>query len=395
MFESVALFEKQSQDCGAIIDQFPKEFDLGADIEIIKTLSFPGKMKESLSTIHVFNTENYYCHSWAFYFNEKEYSIVIITSAFRPCLYTNFLDAVRKSFQEDNDSDQLCRYGFVCSLLQSWTLDDDSNLIANYPIQSFSINLNEVENWTQSFDVSPMSTFIEHVWKSIVSGSGILIIGDTAEIASNAVLASLSLIEPLRYLDPILIYTKRGDPRFDEILSGSTNYKIVGTTETELPFIKTQFELVARIPDQYFAPCPELQEQFQQKTVRLFSVIMGTMNHCLMTDPYYDILEKPITQITATSTSIPLTKSFFDELQRTNTFIKWRKRKIIRDQLRAAFLSVPPEEAIDGIDDNSLEKAKEELQRIYNSFEGDEHFRTVLKIHMKQVSKRIRSRDST
>ena len=389
MFNSLVLLEySPEKSCGDIISQYPKEYDISEDIDIIKSLSFPTIPKNS--SVHIFNSINYYCYSYVFSFADKFYSILIISVSFHPSLMNDFLKSVSKSFENDDISDAEVRFGLVRSLITSWEYDGSNKLIVNYPFETFTVDLMKTENWTQSFDISPLSSAIEPLWKALLSNAGILIIGASAEIASNALLAALSIIEPLKYLDPFLIYTKKGDPRFQEILDGSKKYKIVATTDEFLPH-KNQFSVIFKIPEGHFTPCPELQDQYQQRTSRFFSVVIGAMNQYLLIDPYFDILNKKIDNIqTYTSNSTLFKKSFFDKVETTETFKRWRGRKRIRDETRAAFLSVPPQDALKKVPDDKLEIAKEELVRIFNTTEGDMHLHTVLKIHMKAISKRLK-----
>ncbi|EAX90851.1 hypothetical protein TVAG_445710 [Trichomonas vaginalis G3] len=390
MFNAICSFE-WSPDPTDIkqLDIHPKDYDISDDIVQIKGCCFPANITSDNNGVQVFNTNNYTGHSYVFPLHDKYYAIVILTVSFKPCLFTDFLESVKKSLLEDTTSDCDVRFGLIRSLLTSWELSSEK-LIVNYPFNQFTIDLAATENWTQSYDISPVSSAIDPIWKSLLSNQGILILGATAEICSNAVLAILSIIEPLKYYDPLLIYTKSGDPRFQEILDGSTKYKLVGTTEAFQPK-KGQFGVVINIPDGHFTPCPELQNQYQQKTTRFFSVVLSAMNQALYTDPYFDILEKPISNIQTYTQNSPLfQKQFFDRVEKTETFRHWRNRKKIREQTRGAFLSVPSSEALKKLPDDKLIVAQDEVTRIYNTANGDQHYQTVLKIHLKAIAKRIK-----
>lgn len=391
MFNCIVGFELDPEiKEPSIMQQYPSEYDLSLDINQIKSCCFPYNLPNDNNGVHVFNTDNYTGHAYVYPYKGKYYSIVILSVSFKPCLYTDFLQAVKKCFVEDENADPEVRFGLVMSLLTSWVIEGTRTLIANYPLTQFMIDLAETTNWTQSYDISPLSSAIEPIWKALLSNQGILIVGATAEIASNAVLAILSIIEPLKYYDPYLIYTRPGDARFQEILEGSTKYKLVGTTDGFGPK-KNQFGVVINIPGGHFTPCPELQDQYQQKTGRFFQVIVGAMNQALLVDPYFDILEKPVDNIQAYTQNAPMFQpQFFEKIEQTETFRHWRNRRKIRDSTRAAFLSVPPSEALKKVPDDKLHVAQEELQRLYNTCSGDQHLQTVIKIHQKAIAKRIK-----
>lgn len=391
MFNSLLLLEKCDDNTEpTVIEQFPPQLDMSADIAIMKACAFQSTCR-GYNGVHVFNTENFYGHAWTFNFENRFYSIIIATISFRPALYTKFLQAVKQSFENDTSTDPEARMGLVKSLIESWNYDSTDKLVVNFPYQTFTVDLAHTSNWTEEYDISPLSSLIEHLWKALISNSGVLIVGANAEICSNALLAALSIIEPLRYMDKMLIYTNRNDPRFKEILDGSSEYKLVATTEQFFPQ-KTQFHVVVRIPSGAFTPTPELQTQYQERTVRFFAIAMGAMNQSLLVNPYFDLLERPIDNIQRYTQNSPLfDRRFFEKVEKTETFRRWRSRKRMRDQLRGAFLSVPPKDAVAFVKDEELLKAKEELERIYNSSEGDEHFRIILGMNRKLVDKRIRS----
>ena len=391
MYNSLILLRKDiNQHESVVKQQFPEKYDISEDLDIIKVNSFPSNAQIGSSGVHVFNSLNYTCHSYVFTYKNVFYSIVIISSSFHPCLFTDFLHSVQKSFEGDEKSDADLRFQLVKSLITSWEYDGSDKLIANFPFETFTIDLGKTQNWTQSFDISPLSSAIEHIWKALLSNSGILIIGATAEIASSAALAALSIIEPLKYFDPYLLYTRSGDPRFKAILEGSTEYKLVATTEAFIPK-KNQFAMILNIPNGTFTPCPELQDQYQHRTARFFSVVIGAMNQALLVDPYFDILDKKIDNIQIYTSNAPLfNKAFFDKVESTETFKRWRNRRKIRDETRAAFLSVPPEDALKKLPDDKLDIAKDELIRIFNTAHGDMHLQTVIKLHLKAINKRLK-----
>lgn len=160
----------------------------------------------------------------------------------------------------DLDTEVFCRFVYVHSLLTSWSSNDDGDLVINYPFDSFIIKLSPdvsiyspkykthtcnqyqyiaadakhfyqpltrnddikaedeaisaLHSWTDVFDVAPLVPHVETLWAAAIQNKGVMIVAPTASIASYSAVSILSMLEPMKYSEPCLLFSQIGDPRF-------------------------------------------------------------------------------------------------------------------------------------------------------------------------------------
>ena len=227
------------------------------------------------------------------------------------------------------------------------------------------------------------------MWRSIVLNNGVLIIADSAEIASGSVIAALSLFEPLYYEEPKLLYTNENDPRYQELLMPNSKYKIVGTTDKTLADKQRSFSTVINIQTKDFQDMSELNKMYVKKTHRFVCIIMSRISYNLLIDPYFNILNKTIDTEVFYKKFSEFPKELFEKFQNSLTFQKWRYRKINIDQIRTSFLSVTPEEAASHVKDSELKLAYNELKRIVHLCQNDIHLRLVLEKNIRILKRKL------
>ncbi|OHT03960.1 hypothetical protein TRFO_28689 [Tritrichomonas foetus] len=322
------------------------------------------------------------------------------------------------------ESDSLCRFGLVVSLLAAWSTNDEGNLIVNFPFSSFSFDLSEIKSWASTYSASILYPYVDQAWQALISNSGILIVSPDPRIASCAVSALLSLIEPLIYEDNVLFFTQRNDPRLAFLFKEQTNttnienennsnlnennstgsdcfipkrklldYDVVAVDdELVAEKIKQDFGLVIHINVLNNDNSVTVRDVYSNKTLRLFRVFMAIMNMKLLTDPYFDILQREMSaqEIEETFPN-ELPQELYEPFQKTKTFQKWRYRKVDREQLRQAFLSVSPKESVSKLKTvEDLLLAEKELNIILKKFSRDLHIETVIKSNLSLIKKKLK-----
>jgi hypothetical protein len=373
MFDSVILYE--GTPIPTLSHKFPTaELD---EREFIDPLSIPKQISTGAlqSTIFCFNTPTYFCFSWSFRYTDHPFSIVIVTKSFYASLFYEFLQAVASCFPPNSpDSDPLCRYGFVKSLLISWQSNGATTFLVNYPLTSFTLDLTSITSWLTKFSVASIFTSLEQIWHALLSNEGVLIIGATPELASTAAIAALSLLGDVRYTDPMLLFTQEGDPRIENI----DDYKLVATTDDRFPRLNFKIVVIARVGVRELQS--DLQRSYAHRTSRYYSMMLNLLNFKLLGNPYFDLLELPL-DLREFALSRDLDLELLGRLQFTKTFGKWRKQRTTRDNARTAFLSVIPREAVKCLKPADFEKALDYLVFIGNIYERDKHLHAVLKYH--------------
>lgn len=395
MFDSILLFQKEPKSTAKLITQYPAKIEI-PDLPLLKNLCVPYSISKTKAEIFAINTPSNYCFIYSFIFEKIPYSIIIMTSSLYASLYFDFLHAVDASFATIQEkSDPMCRFGLVKSLLLSWFTKTADELVVNFPLDSFSLNISSITSWFANFNVAPFALYINEVWHAILMNKGVLIIAPNAEIASSAVFGVLSLLDRFKYCDEFLLYTEKGDPRYHEIMTNdSLPYKIVGTTNPDLANGDSRFSAIITIKATTFENMFEQQQEYRTKTIRLFGCLFVQMNIQLLTDPYSDLLNKKlnINELVRLSDN-EYSAEIFTEIQNTKTFLQWRKHVSERNQLRESFLSVPPYEAIKQIHPEFYQKALDQLLIIVNSNVRDLHLQRVLKTHQAILSKKVKKLD--
>lgn len=287
----------------------------------------------------------------------------------------------------DIDTSIYCRFVYVHSLLSSWASNDDGDLVINYPFDSFIIKLSPdlsvyspkyrmnnqnksylesvesnfndqklnkedaikaeddavsaLHSWTDVFDVSPLVPHVEAVWATAIQNKGVLVVAQNASIASCSAISILSMLEPMKYAEPCMLFTQIGDPRFTiENLAPNalkiskndkeqseiqltefiqkdddqkTKYKIVATTHDSytkliesisekttlsqsdsIALVNLNFSAIITINATKFNNAGNIKRTYKKKTKRILKKFLAVMNLTLLNDPYFDILEKEV-----------------------------------------------------------------------------------------------------
>lgn len=250
-----------------IAAQEPQNIQL-PDFDIISSLCVPSYMKyDSSPEVFMFNTEDLYYYAYAFPFIQEEdqnntrqlFSIIIASKGFRPSLFMRFLFEVSYSFIKNTaKADGFCRYGLILSFINSWSTNDNNELIIHYPFHSETVSLNGEDlqepnndyanmdenqqtlislNAARSFEgfnALLLKPLTDRAWRSMITNSGVLILAKTATVASCAAISLISLITPLKYSDKSLLFTQKGDPRFFDALNNPQHpFKIVATVVSD------------------------------------------------------------------------------------------------------------------------------------------------------------------
>ena len=332
------------------------------------------------SSIYVFNSETTYFFTWSFTYDSKPNALVIASSKLYASLFVDFLKSVQASFRGSQDtSDCLCRFGFVKSLLLSWTALSISELRVTYPLASFTFDIGAATSWLADFNVGLLYPRIESVWRALMTGNRVVIFGETPELASSATIAALSLVQPLIFSDKVLLYTDHRDERVKD-----QSYVIIGTTDSSLRTLPNSF--LVHVRGTQVGDMSETQRKYQDKTSRYYTVMLYLMDLELMTNPYFDLLEK---FVNVWDRELPndLDRSLLEEMQSTESFKRWRRKKMSRDSIRTAFLSMSPADAVAKIPREKYDDVLEQIEIIRHFFSSDVHFTAVLKAHAHEIRK--------
>jgi hypothetical protein len=220
-----------------------------------------------------------------------------------------------------------------------------------------------------------------------MTNAGVLVVGPSPRHVSLAVFSLYSLVSPLQYMEPVLVYTRLGDPRFADVIGGSTAWKIVGTTNVLALERCNQFQTVITVPARPVRADSEIRSILRERTKRLLGRFESALNEQLAHDPYTDFLggKIPRQDVTGIGSKNPQGKQLTDDeadlFQWSGTFVHWQRAISMRDGLREALLSVSPQVVIAGRSFETLAIIEEALDRMISNFKDDRHVFAVLKRH--------------
>jgi hypothetical protein len=384
MFDAICLFEHTSKT--TLVSQQPSVTIPESDL--IQTLAVPRPVRAGLQhyAIFCYNTSSLYCFSWAFRFANHSAAIVIATPNFYPTLFFEFLRSVAKSFSSDSEAnDPRCRFLMVTSLLQSWFATGPREWQIYYPFESFTLDIAQPESCCSGFSIAPVLAELDLVWTCLLANDGVLIIAPTPEIASSTALACISLLGPVAYKDPCLLYTEESDPRTNSL----RKYRLIATTDASLA--ELPFGVIVNIVATEFPPAFDAWHRYRAMSMRHFSGMLSMMDFYLLSNPYHDILEMPL-NYRAFKVAESIVKRLLDDIQKTDTFRVWRRDQILRHQTRTAFLSVPPRKAVAKLAPRDYPRALKWLELIGKKYARDHHLQSVLKVHRALITKALKQK---
>ena len=390
-WDACVLLKNTRENGPIILKQIPEKTDAIKQKNSFIYCSFPET--QETDSIFAFSINKHLCFSWSLLYEDELYAIVIVSHHCFPYLFLEFLKNCKKAFTQDPPEEIL---DAITVFLSQWKYHPESaQLSVVYPTINFTTTIDATHTFFMQFDPSVLIgntiEILDEVWQSMITGKGVLFIGENAEQVSKAIFSALSLVAPLRYADHFLVYTKLGDQRFADIIGGSKKWKIVGTTNQLASERCKQFHTVIKLTNKNVAPQPELRQEIQKRMHKLKKRVEIQFNKNVEEDPYSDLLEIPLTypQILEIVSKTKLAASDFQLFQKSQTFSEWRKSITIRAQFRDSLLSISPESVIENRPDDELVKIQKILQNLPNKMPGDDHIKAVINQHLRLIRKRL------
>ena len=375
-----------------ILKTVPEKIHFQKQKQLFVSCCFPETHSDN--SIYSFSILKYLVFVYSFGYNGEVYSIAIASRHCFANIFLNFLQTTSDSFKKETPEE---RFNIISDLLSTWVYNQNSKEIKIfYPKKSFTQSIDYDQSYYMSFDPSQLighEPTLSEIWTAIIKGHCVLLVGTTPEQVSASVFSILSLFAPLRYTDHLLIYTGIGDPRFLEVINGSTKWKIVGTTNVLACERCTQFDVVVKLPTKKLSAKPEIRSAIQKKTNKLMKKCEFQMNKNLEIDPYFDLLELPLSekQIKDIASTTDFTPEDIQQFLNSVTFVEWRKATVFRSQFRELFLSFIPECILPNRTEEQLQKMLFHLGYMPEKFVGDDHMLAVIHEHVKLIKKKLAS----
>jgi len=394
LFSDCCCLVEFSREKGSYLKRMiPETFDFYGEINFFTVCSFPEKI--TASSIHSFSLSRHICYSWCFQYQNGIFSIVILSHHCFAQIFLEFLGSIRDLHAGDDPEDCL---NAVNGYLAKWKIENNGEVHLVYPDRDFRTNMDSTYSYYLNFDPSSLigrNVEYDSLWKALLTNKGVLIYGEDAEKVSNAVFSVISMVAPLKYCEPLLVFTRLGDERFADVIQGSIKWKIVGTTNLLAYDRCTQFKVVIKLPPKPSIPF-DIRTSLQKRTTKILKRFELFFNKYLEKDPYSELLDCQLTpQQLADFTpkkdqasTKRLTIAELQIFQRTNTFTEWRKFNMTRRQFRESFLSFTPEDIIQSKSMDQLSQIEKGLVPMSEKFSHDLHMSAVINKHISIIRKK-------
>ena len=410
IYEAICLLRNSREKGLQIVLRNPNKLIISQNNLKIFNSAFPDNPKIE-NIIYSTSYGQNLCYIWSFSYENEQNSIFIVS---KRSLTTEFLKLLRDSQLKLNNKTPEDIFRIILECLKKWNFENGKILNAITPSCSYKISVNPNFITLSAFDPKlwlKKKLPIKNIWKALISNKNILVYGESPDRVSFAVFSLMSIISPLKYFENFLPYTRKGDPRYNEILQGEKKWRIVGTTDRELLTKCKQFDFMAVLPriskrktltiDSILSTeNATVDKEIKTLTSELLLKLMDQFDLMLMEDPYFDILGQKFTQqkmekiISQKDINFPLSVNDFLLFQESQTFKEWRKTIIFRETFRDAFLSFDPHETLEKRTYDELLKIKAIIPRMQQVFQKDLHMTCVIKGHQHIISTLLKNQKS-
>lgn len=366
--------------------------NLSEDIKAFEFCTPTSGLEYKKECTFVFNKDDIFYYTLYFFYHQEVYELII--KSYHQCAYF-FLDFLKQFYlaltnnkigYEPNNVFNLAK-----TLISGWPTTLENKMDIVYPTNIQSI---EFTNSDFSFDHFKPSNFFQpkvcsEILAHLFSMKPILLVAPDAITACKACFSALSLLHPLRYIDPMILWLRKEDPRYSEIMKSDCKspYLIVATDDAAE--LNSKFDLVVNCSKMYKIN-PKQDNKFQKLVQNILLMIQGEFVNLLNRNPYSDVLnlpwaEKNMESIVNKLKFMPcmdILKSF----EKMKTVKYWRLRRSKNSKFRDVLLQ-NGEMQFNKYSQEQLLIIYNFLKSIKGNYESDIHLNAVIKKHKLIVSK--------
>lgn len=410
LYGSAMLFEIPNPAAPSLIQTHPSNFILPADHLIPLTSSlwpFPtNQVPSDSSFVFTFNVGKTQYHTLLFVYKMKVYEIIISTQEQLAYLFHLFLESVSVEMDQNSPSPiPIDRFLYVVSLIEAWPAKKKGKFSVAFPSENILIKSRHDFAFTYR-NFNPEYFFdaknIMKLWDTVFACYPICILCNSAVRGCQAIFAIFSMFHPLVYTDDYILWLRGSDPRYNEILKGSTKYKIVGTSLKQISQLP-QFKCVITIPDSIenllLGKASDILEEIESRLENIMLLINQEVDYLMKSDVYSEFLGNSFIRphfkdmIKQNSkNNIPM-YDHFQGFSTSQTYKDWRKallNQVIEDNpegLRQDILSFDPSIGFNNRNDEELHKIIDIIKSFKSIFDSDTHVMAVLQAHESKIKK--------
>ena len=377
-----------------IIRTIPPNYELKGNEQLIAVCSFP-EASQQVDSVHSSTLTDRLVYHWCFVYEGERYAIALISHHFFASIFLKFLRMSRDAL---SDLSPDARLENIWQCLIMWSVDGNTIHVVT-PQGERKVESDSRFITFANFDPTALlggSVKWKHLWETLMTGGGVLIVGDAPLAVSNAVFAVMSAVAPLVYLEPVLAFTRLGDPRFADVINGSRYWKLVGTTNRLALERCSQFKIVLDLAAPRYVVKEDVRALMKKRTNTLLNRIRDELDDMIDSDPYANLLWKPLDEACLEGIGeddelgAPLTADAVRLFTQSRMYSEWHRIVIMRPALREAFLSAPPESVIADRTPQELDAMEAALAEVASTYPNDGHLMAVVARHRHLIKREKR-----
>ena len=367
--------------------------NLSEDIKALEFCTPTSGAEFENSCAFVFNNGDVFYYT--LFFHQTQGSFELVIKSYQRCVYffLNFLKDIFSAFYDVKSAyDPNNVFNLANSLISHWPTKLEDKMDIVYSKSLITVDFSNADfsynHYRPSYFFQPK--MYSKIFNHLISMKPILLVSPDSVIGCKSCFAAFCLLHPLRYLEPLILWLRKGDPRYIEILNApqKSPYLVVATDDASE--IRSKFDLVLSCTEMY-RPNIKADTNFQETVKKVLLMIQQELSNLLNKNPYSDILNLPwcgknMEEVVKNSKfsfmpSIENLKLF----EKTETVKNWRVRrtslKLIRDSLLQC-----GEVKFNEMTKEQLKIIYDFLYSIKDNFEGDIHLNAVIKKHLNIVN---------
>jgi hypothetical protein len=391
-FVDGALMFRQRGKHVSLVQHDPLDFPYWEYHELIAINCFPCR----LVPFFAFSFSRQYCFCYHFSQGNDNFAVVVVTSQHVPQLYWQFFRDLIDNF--DASPTQVtpeCRYTLLLSLIGSWRTISEGEIFiqSSSEIRYVAIDRGLVYfGYFNPFAVIDCLCDPLELWRNVIRGYRIRVVGKSANVVSYATFGLTSLTCPFPYRNGIVLATSDGDPRVARGDCRIVGYVVDKRPPSDGRFVNTLW--VSTRPR--FDPAV-MGKQLAARAAKFSKLMDSLIGISLIRDPYSDALLLPFTA-DETMRQIPpqemegwLTLTDWKMFEQPVTVTHWRTTKRVRKPLRGFFLSILPQTLLETKSEQQLIVCADFVREVMEKSPGDRHFLAVLARHEQIIQRRLRT----
>lgn len=400
LVEGIFLLELTTPTCTSLMAMSSGIQNIANDIKSFEFCTPTSGSKYNQSCTFVYNNENifYYILFFKPYPDSPE-SYELVIKSYQRCahFYLDYFERLLSAFDDDKSPyDPNKIFNLAKVLISGWPTKLSNKMEIVYPdtFKSVEFTINDFTYHYYKSSLYFKPKLYTQIFDHLISQKPILLVVSDAIHASHACFSALSLLHPLRYMEPMIFWLRNDDPRYQEIKESpdKSPYFLVATDDPS--DIKKKFDLVIQISDSDKKLNEKADIDFEEIVKNILLTIQGEFKNSLNKNPYSDVLNLPwigpeIDEVYGNPKfSFMPTLDTLKIFERTNTCRFWRTRRCVLENMREPLLQSGNVDMAQ-FDKEQLETISDFYNSVKGKYEDDVHLKVVIKRHKSLVANQL------